>query len=121
MAIQFFIDLKGPLTEIKNAQGLVSRGGLQPAFRLMIQDYRQLMAQAYSTQRTPGYKWPPNSLRYRRYDKYKGNSPPGVRTGAVRAAHVLGRGPGAVEEVFDNGFIVGTSLRYANFSCCRSS
>ena len=82
----------------------------------MIKDYRAIMAETYSRQRTPGYRWPPNSPKYKRNDKLKGASPPGVRTGANRAAHVLGRGPGAVEQVDNSGFIVGSTLNYGNFS-----
>lgn len=116
MAIQFNINLKGPLEELERADLSIGRGDLRPALRLMIDDYREIMNQTYSRQRTPGYRWPPNNPVYRKYDKFKGSSPPGVRTGANRAAHVRGSGQGAVEIIRDKGFTVGSSLRYGNFS-----
>ena len=116
MAISFFIDFKGPVVELERANLQINKGALRPAFRRMIADYRRIMAETYASQRTPGYRWPPNSPTYIRDDRYKGANPPGVRTGANRRAHVQGKGPGAVEQITDRGFVVGSSLRYGNFS-----
>ena len=116
MAIRFFVDFTGPLVELERAQLNINRGALRPAFESMRTDYREIMRDVYARSRTPGYKWPPNSLAYRRYDRLKGNSPPGVRTGRVRAAHVSGGGPGAVDRIGNNFMELGTSLNYANFS-----
>ena len=116
MAISFFLDFKGPLQDLSRVKLRVSDGALRPAFKRIIEDYRAIMKETYFRQRTPGYRWPPNSLAYIRDDRYKGANPPGVRTGAVRRAHVTGRGRGAVEEIKDNALVAGTSLKYTNFS-----
>ena len=116
MAINFFVDFKGPIVELERANLQVNRGALRPAFRRMIEDYREIMRTTYATRRTPGYRWPPNSRTYIRDDRYKKNNPPGVRTGANRRAHVEGKGPGAIEHITNTGFVVGSTLRYGNFS-----
>ena len=116
MAISFFVDFKGPLEELSRAQVRIDKGALRPAFVQIENDYRSIMRETYRRRRTPGYKWPPNNRAYRRYDRLKGNSPPGVRTGAVRAAHTQGLGPGSVSRITDNSATFGTTLRYANFS-----
>ena len=116
MAIRFFVDFQGPLVELERAQLRINQGALRPAFESMRDDYRQIMKDTYARSRTPGYRWPPNNPRYRKYDKLKGNSPPGVRTGRIRAAHVSGTGIGAVNQIGNNYMELGTSLLYGNFS-----
>ena len=116
MAVLLFVDFRGPLEEVRRANLAVSKGALRPAMRRIAQNYHEIMVETYNRQRTPGYRWPPNSPRYRKYDKLKGNSPPGVRTGAVRRSHTTGRGLGAVEDIQNNRVTLGTRLNYANFS-----
>ena len=116
MAISFFVDFKGPLEELSRAQIRLDKGALRPAFERIRDDYHEIMRETYRRQRTPGYRWPPNNPRYRRYDKLKGSSPPGVRTGRLRAAHTTGRGPGAVSRIGVKEATFGASLNYGNFS-----
>lgn len=116
MAIRFFVDFEGPLTELDQAQRRINQGVLRPAFERMRDDYQAIMRQTYARQRTPGYRWPPNNPHYVRYDKLKRGNPPGVRTGAIRNAHTTGRGLGAVNVIRNNEMQLGTNLRYGNFS-----
>ena len=116
MAILFNMEVTGHFRDLLRVDVALDRGAVRTALEEVAEDFRFEMRKAYKRSGTPGYKWPENNLKYRRYDKRKGNNPPGVRTGAVRRNFTAGQGRGAVEEYSGNQLRVGTSLNYANFS-----
>ena len=117
MAIQFNIEFRGQIPDLAKIDTNIQQSGiLRPALQRIAEDFRVHMRKAYKRSGTPGYRWPANSPIYIANDRFKGGSPPGVRTGAVKRSFTTGKGRGSVEEYGPDSLRIGTSLKYANFS-----